>query len=88
MAIRKFSKKRSKQLSVYNKLRDKHFSDNPICEFPGCERDDVTLHHGKGRCGELLNDIRYFKSLCPYHHQWVELHPDQAKELGLSYNRL
>ena len=88
MAIRKFSAKRSKEMSVYKRVKDQYFKKHPECEFPNCDSINITLHHMRGRTGSLLTDDRYFKSLCLPHHQWVENNPTEAKELGLSADRL
>lgn len=82
------SKNRQEALAKYRRLRDKYFLENPICEFPGCGSKEITLHHAKGRIGSFLTDKRYFKSLCWPHHQYVEEHPNEAKRLGLSGNKI
>lgn len=86
--IRPRSKKRERQESKYRAAREKYFEQHPVCEFPGCKSTDVTLHHMRGRIGSLLHDKRYFKSLCWHHHQYVEQNPHEAKQLGLSLNRI
>lgn len=86
--IKKFSDKRAKQNRLYEKLKRQYFIHNPECEHPDCDSTNITLHHMRGRVGDLLTDMRYFKSLCPYHHNWVELNPEASKELGLSLDRL
>lgn len=86
--IKQFSDKKIKELAVYRKERDKYFKDHPICEFPECQSTDIQLHHSRGRCGSLLTDSSYFKSLCDTHHKFIENHPLIAKQLGLSADRL
>lgn len=86
--MRKVSLKQAKRLREYNKLRDKFLQDNPICMFPECQSEQVQLHHAKGRVGDNLTDVSTFRSLCDYHHRFVELNPDVAKEWGLSLSRL
>lgn len=85
--IRKFSKKTLSNLKEYRKVRDE-FLKGKKCEFPGCESTEVTLHHGAGRLGAYLTDKRFFHALCIHHHQHVETHPEEARQLGLSYSRL
>lgn len=87
-SIRKVSKKQSIKIREYKKVRDAYFEKHPNCEFPNCGSTDITLHHMKGRIGNDLTDDRYFKSLCLKHHNWVEENPKEAKELGLSVDRL
>lgn len=86
--IKPRSKKRERQESKYRSERKKYLDANPICELHGCNSKEVTLHHMAGRVGNLIHDKRYFKALCWPHHQWVELHPNEAKSLGLSTTRL
>lgn len=86
--IAKFSKKHLEKLKEYRILRDKFLKENNKCMYPGCESMDITLHHGSGRCGDLLTDVRFFKSLCWEHHQEIETNPELAKSLNLSHSRL
>lgn len=87
-SIAPISNNRKEALKRYRRLRDKYFKDHPVCEYPDCDSTDITLHHGKGRCGAFLTDKRYFKSLCLKHHQFVEENPLTAQKLGLSFKRL
>lgn len=86
--LKKISDKRKKENVKYEKAKTEYFLDHPTCEYPGCNSENRTLHHGAGRCGSLFWDKKYFKTLCPEHHSWVELNAYKAKELGLSFNRL
>jgi hypothetical protein len=86
--IKRVADKRAKKNIIYEKNKKEYFLKHPNCEFPGCQSEDISLHHSKGKIGKLLTDIRYFKSLCWPHHFWCELHPKEAKELGLSLDRL
>lgn len=86
--IKPISDKKAKELSVYRKLRDEYMKKHPVCEYPGCHSTNITLHHMAGRIGLNLINIGNFKSLCMAHHRWVEEHPVEAKEMGLSINRL
>jgi hypothetical protein len=86
--IKKVADKRAKENIIYEKNKKEHFLEHPICEFPNCQSEDVTLHHSTGKIGKLLYDKTHFKSLCWPHHFWCELHPKEAKELGLSFDRL
>lgn len=86
--IKQSSDKRLKELAKYRIAREEYFKDHPVCEFPGCESTDVTLHHALGRIGRLLYDKKHFKSLCWPHHKFCEESPNEAKKLGLSGNRL
>jgi len=86
--IRKVSDKRAKELRVYERAKAEYFEEHSTCEFPGCEVENVTLHHMVGRIGDRLTNKEYFKSLCWVHHQWVEENPEEAKAMGLSFDRL
>ena len=82
------SDKKLDELKVYRKNRDQYFKDHPVCEFPDCNSTRIQLHHKRGHVGQYLTDQRYFCSLCGHHHRWVEENPTQAKEMGLSEDRL
>ena len=84
--INPISKKQTKRIDKYKKLRDQYFKEHPICEFPGCESTKITCHHKKGRVGNLM--FENFCSLCLFHHQWCEENPEEAIKLGLSLKRL
>lgn len=86
--IRKVSDKRVKELRVYEKEKAEYFAEYSTCEFPGCEVENISLHHMAGRIGDRLTNKEYFKSLCWVHHQWVEENPAEAKMMGLSADRL
>lgn len=75
-------------LKEYRKLRKEYLAAYPMCQHPECVRAATEVHHAKGRTGKLLTDVRHFRGLCHEHHVWVELHPDEAKKLGLSASRL
>lgn len=91
--IAKRSKKEALRQAKYVIAKAEHLKEYPTCQFPGCnESRYVSVHHSKGRIGDLLWDKRYFKTLCvfpgPDHHTRVENNPEEAKELGLSVSRL
>lgn len=86
--IKKVSDKRAAALRVYEKNKAAYFKLQPVCEYPGCDSTNVTLHHAGGRVGSLLTDMDNFRSLCPEHHEFCELHPVEAKNLNLSTSRL
>ena len=82
------SDKQAERLKEYRIVRDEYLKQNPNCEFPECPNRSQDLHHGAGRVGDLLTNTKYFVALCRLHHQWVEEHSKEAKELGLSFSRL
>lgn len=86
--IKAKSKKREKELREYEKEKAIYFEEHTCCEFPGCEVENISLHHMKGRIGDNLTNREFFKALCWVHHQWVEENPEEAKAMGLSVDRL
>lgn len=80
------SEKQKERLSEYRKVRDKYLRDNPKCKC--CGGSPVELHHGAGRQGNLLTDVRYFVALCRSCHLIAEGSPEWAKESGFSFTRL
>ena len=84
------SSKRRKQESEYRQLRQE-FLEGRNCKR--CQDLDIitqatTIHHKKGRIGDLLNDKEFFIGLCMACHIWVERNPVDAKQQGYSLNRL
>lgn len=86
--IKSVSDKKLVELKLYRKIRDEYLKKFPICEHPTCNDHSEDLHHAKGRNGDLLTDVRYFKALCRRCHIWAEENPLEAKNLGLSLDRL
>jgi hypothetical protein len=87
--INRRSEKRAEQEKEYSKERIRFLKDHPVCEFnESCQRESTDVHHTEGRIGDLLTDFSKCKALCRGHHVWVELHPVEAKEMGLSKSRL
>lgn len=84
------SKKKKEELSVYSKLREAFLVAKPHCEakLVGCTGLASDVHHSKGRVGDNLLKVGTWKALCRNCHTYVELHPEEAKELGLSESRL
>lgn len=89
--IRPRSPKRILQEAEYSAKRKVFLKKNPMCQMhlPGiCTQHATEIHHMAGRIGDLLLDEQYWKAGCRACHSYVELHPIEAKELGLSINRL
>ena len=87
--INTFSPKHLEKLGEYKRRRNIFMADNPICmaNIEGCTREATECHHALGRVGDLLTDVRYFKAVCHSCHVWIENHPAEAKEKGLSGTR-
>lgn len=83
------SLKRQKQGKEYSALRGEFLMLHPHCQaaLTGCLRHASEIHHKKGRIGELYLDTTAWLSCCHSCHVWIELHPREAKELGLSQSR-
>ena len=88
--LKKVSKKRGKQNSAYTQVREEFLYKNEFCKarLPICTMWATEVHHMKGRMEELLIDSRYFLPVCRKCHDWIENHPDEAYDLGLSLYRL
>jgi hypothetical protein len=88
--IRRHSKKRAKEERSYSALRKEFLEANPECEakLKMCRGEATDVHHMVGRVGENLLDTDTWLAVCRPCHLWIESHPEQAKELGLSENRL
>ena len=88
--IANFSPKLIANLAKYRKLRNEYLEKFSRCQIgtAECTRKAVSLHHQKGRIGELLTDTRYFLSACIACHNWAETHPEEAKRRGVSLDRL
>lgn len=83
--IRKVSKKTSKKLVEYSRLK-KQFIVGKICPiYP--ELKVVDVHHKCGRSGDLLLDTRFWLAVSRKGHIWIELHPKEAREKGYSLPR-
>jgi hypothetical protein len=85
------SSKMAKKKALYSIARVKFLETNSTCQLriPGkCSLKATEVHHTAGRVEELLLDTRYWKSGCRGCHDYVELHPEIAKEMGLSIDRL
>jgi hypothetical protein len=85
------SKKRAKQERAYLILNKVYLENHPGCvaKIPGiCTGKATEVHHASGRIEEKLNNIKDFRAVCHACHCWIELHPIEAKELGLSKSRL
>ena len=52
-----------------------------------CSQVSTDVHHMKGRIGDLLLDQTHWLSVCRGCHNWIELQPEQAKQMGFSKNR-
>lgn len=88
--IKKQSQKAKIKNQEYLIKRKEYLLQHPICEAKiKCKKNKSTdIHHKKGRTGKLLCNNKYFLAVCRNCHIWIETHPIDAKEKGLSLNRL
>lgn len=89
-SISPISKKRRVEMDEYSKRRNLFLIAHPKCEakLVGCTGQSTDVHHTEGRVGENYLNMSKWKALCRNCHSWVETHPEEAKELGLSSSRL
>lgn len=87
--LRPRSLKKAKLDKEYSVLRIKFLTLHPHCQaaLPGCMRQASEIHHKKGRTGDLYLDTTTWLACCHSCHVYIELHPAEAKELGLSQSR-
>ncbi len=88
--IPRLSSRRRTDMDEYSKKRMLFLIANPVCQakLVGCTGTATDVHHTAGRVGDNYLNMSKWKALCRNCHQWVETNPDEAKELGLSENRL
>tara|TARA_R100000935_G_scaffold3572_3_gene9046 strand:+ start:8827 stop:9231 length:405 start_codon:yes stop_codon:yes gene_type:complete len=90
---RKPINKKSKKMLIldqaYTKLRKKFMEANTMCQaaLPCCSGGSTDVHHKKGR-GEYYLVVSTWLSVCRTCHTYIEEHPQEAKELGLSTDRI
>lgn len=88
--IKKVSDRRKQEDVEYSKKRKLFLEAHPSCQakLPGiCTINSTDVHHMKGRNINYLN-VETWIALCRECHVWVENNSTDAKELGLSQNRL
>lgn len=88
--IKRFSAKRTRENKSYSTLRKEFLEAHPQCEagLKMCRHEATDVHHMAGRVGDKLLDTDSWLPVCRPCHLWLESHPEQAKVLGLSLNRL
>jgi hypothetical protein len=87
--IKPVSTKLSRELRKYSSLREQFLRNHPICQAKvKCRGKLATeVHHKRGR-GKYLLDTTTWLATCHDCHCWIEINVREAKELGLSENRL
>lgn len=89
-SISPVSKKRRVEMDKYSALREAFLVAKPMCEahLVGCTGKSTEVHHTKGRVGDNYLKIGTWLAVCRACHSHIELHPGEAKDLGLSQSRL
>jgi len=85
------SQKRSKEERLYSANRVLFLQEHPMCQahLPGiCTKYSTDVHHKMGRIGELLLMIIHWLAVCRACHDWIENHPEEAREKGFSIKRI
>jgi len=87
--MRKVSKKLEKQQKEYSKLRKTWLTNHPMCQAKiyNCTLKSTDVHHKKGR-GKYLLDTNTWLSVCRSCHTWIELNPEDSKDLGFSISKI
>lgn len=83
------SSKRVKLDNEYSQLRKIYLVKHPMCEaaMPGCTQQSTDIHHKKGR-GKYLLVVDTWMSVCRTCHDWIELHPIEATDLGFRESKI
>ena len=87
--MRKVSKKMAQTNREYTQLRKQFLSKYPMCQakIHQCSLKSTDVHHMRGR-GKYHLDTATWLSVCRNCHNWIELNPVDAKELGFSNERV
>lgn len=89
--INKVSEKRKIQNRELAKIVARIKKERPECEMkvPGvCSKVTTTVHHSKGRIGDLLLNPKYLIASCSECNLWEVNNPKEAKAIGISVDRL
>lgn len=92
--LRAESPKRARENRRYRKDRIDYLTDTPCAALHldiatvVCRGLADTVQHLRGRRGKALLDQSEWSPLCWPHHSWAELHPTEAKALGLAKSKV
>ena len=89
-SIAPVSKKRQVAMDEYSKRRLAFLSLHQTCQakLVGCTGPSTDVHHKAGRVGDNYLNMNTWLAVCRDCHTYIETHPEEAKELGLSESRL
>ena len=91
-SIARVSEKRKVENKEYSKEAKAYLAAHPVCEaqvVENCTGKSIEIHHRRKRNSkdDRINPDNFLATCRPC-HLWVESHPKQAKELGLSESHL
>jgi len=83
------SSKRIKETKEYSKLREIYLNTHPMCEaaVSNCSLNASEIHHIKGRNSNYLLCNEWI-AVCRNCHDWIELHPKEATEMGYRKSKI
>lgn len=83
------SAKRKELDKEYRKLVKKMLSESNACEVksPVCTGKAEGLHHVQKRTAKNMLDRSNLKRCCNHCNQWIEEHPLEALEIGVSKSK-
>lgn len=87
----KVSEKRKELNKEYSKLAKQFKVDHPECEIKAnefCTIITEDVHHGAGRIGLNLLNMKRWKAACRSCHNYAHDHPKEAFDKGWSESRL
>lgn len=89
MSLKAKSDKRAVLDQVYSITRRQFLTSHPYCtaRLDGCTNHATDVHHKAGRSKHYMNQATWL-AVCRSCHQWIELHPVEAKAAGFSTSRI
>jgi len=79
--------KRQQQAELYETVtKPQWLEEHPSCEICGTMYC-VTVHHKKGRLGDLLNNTKFFMTICAKHHDSIHRNVKESYEKGWMLKR-
>ena len=83
--MRRVGKRGRERRAAWEKAEAAHLAVEPSCQRPTEEpcRGPLDVHHVIPRGLGGGKDHGAYATLCRGHHDWVETHREQARELGL-----
>src|SRR6516164_948396 len=69
--LRRVSQKRQAQLKVYAKRKKVFLEEHPFCFVCWKHKEEMDLHHLRGRAGKLFLDERFWRAVCRACHDTI-----------------